>query len=567
MVLYATLSHSKLASWETVGSAHGHNARTIDVPNSDPQKLGVLEVVDLPGQNLTERIKNRLAEAGVAKPRSNAVLAFEDIYGASPGYWEKQFPEGWQNASIEQLRADPLVQAVEKFARAKHQENLVSIAWHFDEKSPHAHVVSVPLVTREHRRRGRRRKDGQEAPPVLKTTLAAHELRGGSKYALEHEHDEWAAFVAHLGLERGRKGSELTPEERRDRRLRDPQASLQGEKAAREREKIVENARKLNGELVEAGLRESARLISEAKTAAASQLAEAKAAEERASKILRDAEITKTVAGRMRDESIKKSAAASLAIKAAEQDREAAAKTHAEAKKHCSEAEAEKALAIKLKQATIDNHLKQMEEVSRVIAEAEQDRKAGALERAKVAADRAETEKLKAAAAAREAAIEEGLAAIADGRIVDGNEDKRSITFSKAVNAPENAAAKAELKAKISPAWGWLCRQAERVCKLVSKEKDLERRESAVSKTEAVLTAASQLLEKYTTAYNPMKNWSQQFAEALPLKRQVMSMSPHASIVDEATKNAVPTAEVQNDDDWLRQQQEWISGRGGSGRG
>lgn len=301
--MYATLSQSKITSWEQVAAANGHNARTIEVPNARADGHGPIEVVERPGANLTERLRHRLDEAGVTKPRKNAVLAFEDVFGASPGYWAKQFPEGWQNASVEDLMADPLVRAVGDFAKAKHGDNLLSVTWHLDEKSPHAHVVSVPLVTREHKRRGRKRKDGTEAPPITKTTLAADQLRGGSKYALEQQHDEWAAFVAHLGLVRGRRGSELSSEERRDRRLRDPQASLEGERRAAERTVAIQESAQAMVSLIKMGKKDRDGLIAEGRAQAAATLATAKAEAEQIRKAtLVEAAQVKTVADQRADE-------------------------------------------------------------------------------------------------------------------------------------------------------------------------------------------------------------------------------------------------------------------------
>jgi len=277
MAMFATLAQSKLTSWEQIAAANGHNARTIEVPNARADGHPPIEVVDRPGANLTERMRNRLEEAGVTKIRKNAVLAFEDIFGASPSYWAKQFPGGWQNASVEELMADPLVRAVEEFARKKHGDNLVSITWHLDEKSPHAHVVAIPLVTREHKQRGRKRKDGTVPAPVMKTTLAAEQLRGGSKYTLEQQHDEWAAFVVHLGLVRGRRGSELSPEDQRDRRLRDPQASLEGEKRAAERQAEIEMAARVMIELQNRGQKDR----DEGQSQAAAMIAKAQAEADR----------------------------------------------------------------------------------------------------------------------------------------------------------------------------------------------------------------------------------------------------------------------------------------------
>lgn len=276
MAMFATLSHGKLTSWEQVAAANGHNGRTIEVPNARADGHPPVEVIERPGNDLTERMRGRLAEAGIKKPRANAVLGFEDIYGASPGYWAERYPDGWQAVPVAELMQDPLVRAVTDFAQQKYgADNVVSITWHLDEKTPHAHVVSMPIVTREHARRGRKRKDGTVPAPVLKTTLAADQLRGGSKFALEKEHDEWAAFVAHLGLKRGRRGSELSAEERRDRRLRDPQASLEGERRAAEQQAKVEQSAQAMVQLIESGKKDRDGLVERGRAQAAATLADA----------------------------------------------------------------------------------------------------------------------------------------------------------------------------------------------------------------------------------------------------------------------------------------------------
>jgi hypothetical protein len=276
--MFATLSHGKLTSWEQVVAANGHNGRTIEVPNARSDGHPPVEMIERPGSDLTERMRGRLAEVGIKKPRANAVLGFEDIFGASPGYWAERYPDGWQAVPVAELMQDPLVLAVTDFAQQKHgKDNVVSITWHLDEKTPHAHVVSLPLVTREHKRRGRKRKDGSVPEPVLKTTLAADQVRGGSKYALEKEHDEWAAFVAHLGLKRGRRGSELSAEEQRDRRLRDPQASLEGEKRAAERMTAIQQSAQAMVQLIDMGKKDRDGLIEEGRAQAAAKLASAKA--------------------------------------------------------------------------------------------------------------------------------------------------------------------------------------------------------------------------------------------------------------------------------------------------
>jgi hypothetical protein len=414
MAMFATLSHGKISSWETIAAAHGHNTRSIEVPNADPKKLGTVEVLDLPGQNLTDRIKDRLAEAGVTKIRKNAVLAFEDLYGASPDYWERQFPSGWEKATIDQLMADPLVKAVEDFVRTKHGDNLVSLCWHFDEKTPHCHVVSIPLVTREHAQRGRKRKDGTAPKPVVKTTLAAKEIRGGSKFALEREHDEWSAFVAHLGLKRGTRGSEIGPEEMRERRLRDPQASRQGEEAARLRKSL--KAKEAAGadamiKMIETGQQLADRLKAEAEETVAKEIADAKAKATAASEQQNAARLDRE--------------AAAAARTAADEDRKKAAEERAEAERVKKE-------AVRRETALKDRETAQNE---------------------------------------RETAIIIGLEAISEGKIQRGAPDttdqrKRVIWFDTKLPAEE----KASLRAKIIPAWEWVSRTAEISHRMRSKQ-------------------------------------------------------------------------------------------------
>lgn len=241
MTIYATLSHRKIRGWAHLREVEQHNDRQIVTPAREgPDRPMPIELLEGPG-DIVDRAKALLTAKGVPhKLRANTVLGYEDVYGASPEYWDRRYPEGWRNVDAEVLMQDPLVLACLAHVRSKYGEKLVSVRLHLDEKTPHLHVVSLPLVTTMHKKRGRKRKDGVDAPPIEKTTLYASHVgeRGGPGRRLEIEHDEWAAACAHIkvdsiGLERGKRGSELTDEERRDRRLRDPKASKQGEERAR----------------------------------------------------------------------------------------------------------------------------------------------------------------------------------------------------------------------------------------------------------------------------------------------------------------------------------------------
>ena len=250
MSMYCTLSHRKIHGWGHMRLVEQHNGREIDTPAREEDRPMPIEQLAGDG-DMVDRTRALLTAKGVPhKLRKNNVLAYEDVYGASPGYWDIQYPDGWKNAPVEDLERDPVAVALMQHVKRKYGEKLVSVRLHLDEKSPHWHVVSVPLVTRMHKQRGRKRKDGVVPPPIEKTTLyASHETeRGGSGRRLEIEHDEWAEATAHLGLVRGARGSDLTEEERRERRIRDTQSSRQGEERARlrkeERDRVEAAARR-----------------------------------------------------------------------------------------------------------------------------------------------------------------------------------------------------------------------------------------------------------------------------------------------------------------------------------
>lgn len=79
-----------------------------------------------------------------AKQYKNGVIATDIILGGSPEFADKNTREGrqkWQELLEDQV----------DFFKKKHgEENVLSVAYHYDEKgSPHAHVLVVPRMTRE----------------------------------------------------------------------------------------------------------------------------------------------------------------------------------------------------------------------------------------------------------------------------------------------------------------------------------------------------------------------------------------------------------------------------------
>lgn len=243
---YATLSHSNLKSPAKVAAAQGHNTRTTPAPNVRADAHPPLELFDERSGPYLDRVKAILREHKVpVNFRKGGVIACEDIYGASPEYWNRN--GSWKQKPITEVTDDPVIKAGLALARRKHGSRLVSCSLHVDEESPHLHVVSVPLMQREHAKRGRKPKNcpvGADGKKIdtrkkeLKWSLDASSQRGQSRF-LEKNHDDWAQACEPFGLIRGAKGSEMTAAERRARRNRQTgRASLAEMEARQERERL-----------------------------------------------------------------------------------------------------------------------------------------------------------------------------------------------------------------------------------------------------------------------------------------------------------------------------------------
>lgn len=115
---------------------------------------------------------NREIQAAGAKARSNSVLALDTIYTASPDFFQ-----GKTNAENDKFFQDCL-----KFHN-EHFGHIISAVIHYDETTPHLHVVSVPLT-----------KDGR---------LSARDVIG-NKSKMSKTQDSFFEQVGRgYGLERG----------------------------------------------------------------------------------------------------------------------------------------------------------------------------------------------------------------------------------------------------------------------------------------------------------------------------------------------------------------------------
>lgn len=118
-----------------LGGIQRENTRTAtEYNNKVAPGMDIFNVVLKESSNWLQDINNEIQVAG-AKPRSNSVLALDTIYTASP-----EFFQGKTNQQNDDFFKDCLQFHQEHFG------HIISAVVHYDETTPHLHVISVPLT-------------------------------------------------------------------------------------------------------------------------------------------------------------------------------------------------------------------------------------------------------------------------------------------------------------------------------------------------------------------------------------------------------------------------------------
>lgn len=118
-----------------LGGIQRENTRTATEYNNRVNPgMDAFNVTLKESSNWLQDIDNEIKAAG-AKSRSNSVLALDTIYTASPNFFQ-----GKTNAENDRFFQDCL-----KFHN-EHFGHIISAVIHYDETTPHLHVVSVPLT-------------------------------------------------------------------------------------------------------------------------------------------------------------------------------------------------------------------------------------------------------------------------------------------------------------------------------------------------------------------------------------------------------------------------------------
>jgi hypothetical protein len=174
--------HIQKNGGQTIALGH-HIDRTHIPENADPEKAKLNQVIIDHGQNLDRAIEARIKQGYTGKTaiRKDAVKSISLILTGSHERMKEIEKENNLPAWIAVNR---------KWLENKYgKQNIVSLALHRDESTPHLHAVIVPLTA-----------DGR---------LTAKEMVGNKKELINLQ-DEYAQVMSNFNLERGIKGSRAT---------------------------------------------------------------------------------------------------------------------------------------------------------------------------------------------------------------------------------------------------------------------------------------------------------------------------------------------------------------------
>lgn len=155
-----------------IGGIQKENTRTAtEYNNKVSPGMDIFNVTLKESNNWLQDIDNEIKAAG-AKTRANSVLALDTLYTASPDFFQ-----GKTNQQNDDFFKDCLQFHQEHFG------HIISAVIHYDETTPHLHVISVPLT-----------KDGR---------LSARDVIG-NKAKMSKTQDQFFEQVGRgYGLERG----------------------------------------------------------------------------------------------------------------------------------------------------------------------------------------------------------------------------------------------------------------------------------------------------------------------------------------------------------------------------
>lgn len=177
--IYGTINVKEVRA-RGVNGCEQHNRRQYEqgkMPeNIDPSRthLNIEEIADGKA-NFNEALGEKLNGLTV---RKNAVNALEYVLGASPEFFKKANCTPY----------DYLMKAASFVAEKHGDENIVAINMHFDEKTPHVHLLVTPIVEKEVRWKNKKKEGVKKERRLCARDFTGHPnmLRKLQKDFYEH---------------------------------------------------------------------------------------------------------------------------------------------------------------------------------------------------------------------------------------------------------------------------------------------------------------------------------------------------------------------------------------------
>ena len=175
--MFVIARHSKIKSTGELRAALKHNCREQNTPNADPSKTPLNGGDNVTVDGAMGKYRQLL---GDHKARKNAVHAVEYMFSASPEW----FKDKDRTQVLDYLR-DCTNYVRDKFTA----QNVISVRYHFDETTPHAHVIVIPM------------HQGK---------LNAKHYIGGSRAVAQQFQQDIGKLGQRHGLQRGQQGSKAS---------------------------------------------------------------------------------------------------------------------------------------------------------------------------------------------------------------------------------------------------------------------------------------------------------------------------------------------------------------------
>lgn len=197
----ARIHKQKMAN---LGAVDRHNRRLAETPNVNPDGVHKRIVGD-PNLSTAELVKAKLDRAGISKYRKDATVAVEVVLTASPEYFRPDDPKA--HGKYDHERTKEWLKATNQFLKSKYNGLVAEATLHLDEATPHLHVMVVPAMKKERKRKQKKadKEAGKPHETYVSYGLCAKDMF--NRQALIDLQTDYAKALKPLGLERGQERS------------------------------------------------------------------------------------------------------------------------------------------------------------------------------------------------------------------------------------------------------------------------------------------------------------------------------------------------------------------------